>query len=82
MFNPRWTLQKMVHPISRSKLPKKIIIMNFFLLVELKTKLVTFTTTHWNTITLKMKKIKQKKVSQNFEDLKWKLQICKIHFNI
>jgi hypothetical protein len=30
MFNPRWTLQRMVHPMSESKQPKKIYHYGFF----------------------------------------------------
>jgi hypothetical protein len=40
MFNSKWILQRMVNPMS--KLPQKIIIMDFFLLVELETKLIIF----------------------------------------
>jgi hypothetical protein len=42
MFNPRWILQRMVHQMSQSKLPQKIIIMGFFLLMELETKPTIF----------------------------------------
>jgi hypothetical protein len=47
--------------------PQKIIIMDLFLLVELETKFIMFTTTHWSTITLKWK-IKQEKVSQKISN--------------
>jgi hypothetical protein len=43
MFNPRWTLQMMVHPMSQSKQPQKNHHYGlFFLLVELETKPTTF----------------------------------------
>jgi len=72
----------MVHLMSQSKLPKKFIIMDFFLLVELEIKLIIFTATHWNTTTLKMKKWNKKKKIQKFLNLKWKFKICKFHFDM
>jgi len=65
MFNSRWTLQRTVNPMS--KLPQKFIIMDFFLLVELETKPIIFTTTQWSTITLKMKKSSKKKFLKYFK---------------
>jgi hypothetical protein len=47
--------------------PKKIIIIDFFLLMELETKLFFFTTTHWSTITLNMKKSTKKNSLKNFK---------------
>jgi hypothetical protein len=43
MFNPKWILQGMVHPVSSIQtIPEKPIIMDIFLLVELESKPTTF----------------------------------------